>query len=231
VGGAGTAGGRAKGPVAVAISVACRAAAAACVACGTAAGAGAGRAGAAGGGRKEEGPGRGRSRGRARRRTSRGRKEGRWEVEAKFHALAQEVQRLAQECDEGKRNVALLEGALEREGEGEEAGRLGDNEGLLGELEWGNAVEAPAAAKHRDLEARLATADAGRAVASGALEEGVARLVSLERELREKAARLSGRRRCKRSRILRPPTWCCRSMRGTRSGGGPSPRTSWRGTR
>ena len=49
-------------------------------------------------------------------------------MEAKFHALAQEVQRLAQECDEGKRNVALLEGALEREGEGEEAGRLGNNE-------------------------------------------------------------------------------------------------------
>ena len=51
----------------------------------------------------------------------------------------------------------------------------------------GHAVEAPAAAKRRDLEARLATADVGRAVASGALKEGVARLVALERELREKA--------------------------------------------
>ena len=105
-------------------------------------------------------------------------------MEAKVHALAQEVQRLAQECDEGNQDVALLEDALERDGE--EVG-LGDNEWLFGELERGNAVEAPTAAKRRDLEVRPATADAGRAVALGSLEEGVARLVALERELREKA--------------------------------------------
>jgi hypothetical protein len=176
------------------------------------------------GGRREEGPDRGRSRGHARRRTSRGREEGQWKVEAKVHALAQEVQRLAQERDEGNRNVALLEDALERDGE--EAGRLGDNKWLFGELERGNAVEAPAAAKRRNLEARLATADAGRALASGPLEEGVALLVALEQELREKAARLARRRRMKSSRSLRPRTWCCRARRGTRSCGGPSPRTS-----
>ena len=48
-------------------------------------------------------------------------------------------------------------------------------------------MEAPATTKRRDLEARLATADAGRAVALGALKEEVDRLVALERELREKA--------------------------------------------
>ena len=37
---------------------------------------------------------------------------------------AHEVQRLAQECDEGNRKVALLEDALEWEGE--EVGRLRD---------------------------------------------------------------------------------------------------------
>ena len=63
----------------------------------------------------------------------------------------------------------------------------GNNKWLFFELESGHAVEAPAAAKCRDLEAPLATADVGRAVASGALKEGVARLVALERELREKA--------------------------------------------
>jgi hypothetical protein len=43
------------------------------------------------------------------------------------------------------------------------------------------------ATKRPDLEARLVTADVGRAVASGALKEGVTRLVAPERELREKA--------------------------------------------
>ena len=38
-------------------------------------------------------------------------------MEAKVHALAQEVQRLVQECDEGNQDVALLEDALERDGE------------------------------------------------------------------------------------------------------------------
>ena len=67
-------------------------------------------------------------------------------MEVNIHALAQEVQRLAQECDEGNQGVALLEDALERDGE--EVG-LGDNEWLFGELERGNAVEAPTAAKCR----------------------------------------------------------------------------------
>ena len=63
----------------------------------------------------------------------------------------------------------------------------GNNDWLFCKFEWGNAAEAPAAAKRRNLEARLATVDVGRVVASGALKEGVARLVALERELREKA--------------------------------------------
>ena len=143
---------------------------------------------------------------------------------------------------------------------------LGDNEWLFGELKRGNAVEAPTATKRRNLEARpatadvgravalgsleeevarlvalerelwekaarLATADVGRAVASGTLKEGVARLVALERELREKPARLAGQRHRKRSKTLRPRTWCFRARRGSRSGCGPLPRTSWRGTR
>jgi hypothetical protein len=111
----------------------------ACVACGTATGTGAGGAGVAQG--REEGPvaaavsvacqwtrttgwwgrragwsWRGTC-GRAGRRISRGREEGWWEVEVKVHALAQEVQWLAQECNEGNRK-ALLEDALEREGGG-----------------------------------------------------------------------------------------------------------------
>ena len=48
----------------------------------------------------------------------------------------------------------------------------GNNERLFGELEQSKAAEVPAAAKHRDLEARLVMANAGRAVARGALEEG-----------------------------------------------------------
>ena len=67
----------------------------------------------------------------------------------------------------------------------------GNNKRLFGELERSKAVEVPAAAKRRNLEVRLVMADGGRAVARGALEEGVARLVALERELREKAARLA----------------------------------------
>ena len=105
-------------------------------------------------------------------------------MEAKVHTLAQEVQRLAQECNEGNQDVALLEDALEQDRE--EAG-LGDNEWLFGKLERGNAVEAPAAAKRSDLEAWLVTVDVGRAVASSALKEGAAWLVALERELQDKA--------------------------------------------
>ena len=105
-------------------------------------------------------------------------------MKAKIHALGQELQRLAQGCDNGNQDVTLLEDVLERDGE--EVG-LGNNEWLFGELEQGNFVEAPTAAKRRDLEARPVTADAGRAVALGLLEEGVARLVALKRELWEKA--------------------------------------------
>ena len=47
-----------------------------------------------------------------------------------------------------------------------------DSTRLFGELEQSKAAEVPAAAKHRDLEARLVMANAGRAVARGALEEG-----------------------------------------------------------
>ena len=89
-----------------------------------------GRAGAAGGGRKDSvaaatvG-----ARGRV---TSRGREEGRWKVEAKVHTLAQEVQRLAQKCDKGNQDVALLEDALKQDGE--EVG-LGNNKWLFGKLE------------------------------------------------------------------------------------------------
>ena len=54
-----------------------------------------------------------------------------------------------------------------------EQGELrGDNKLLFGELKQSKAAEVPAAAKHRDLEARLVMANAGRAVARGALEEG-----------------------------------------------------------
>ena len=67
----------------------------------------------------------------------------------------------------------------------------GNNKRLFGEFERSKVVEVPAAAKRRNLEVRLVMADAGRAVARGALEEGVARLVALERELWEKAARLA----------------------------------------
>ena len=48
----------------------------------------------------------------------------------------------------------------------------GNNKRLFGELERSKAVEVPAAAKRRNLEARLVMADGGRAVARGALEEG-----------------------------------------------------------
>ena len=74
-----------------------------------------------------------------------------------------------------------------------------NNERLFGKLEKSKAVEVPAAAKHRDLEARLLMADAGRAVARGALEERLTRLLTLERELWEKATRLARRRRWKSS--------------------------------
>ena len=84
--------------------------------------------------------------------------------------------------------MALLEDALERDGE--EVG-LGNNKWLFGKLEQGNAVEAPTAAKHHNLKAHPAAANVGRAVALCSLEEVVARLVVLERELREKATRLA----------------------------------------
>ena len=69
-----------------------------------------------------------RTHGRAMQRTSRGRKEGQWEVEAKFHALSQDVQRLAQEC--ARILKALLEDVLEREGG--ETGRLCDEQHVEG---------------------------------------------------------------------------------------------------
>ena len=73
------------------------------------------------------------------------------------------------------------------------------------------------AVKRINLKAQVATVDVGRVMALGVLKEGVAGLVALERELREKAAWLARQRRWKRSRILRPPTRCCRAKRGTRS--------------
>ena len=73
--------------------------------------------------RREEETGRGHSRGRARQRISSRRDEGQWEAKAKVYALAHWVQRLAQECDEGNRNMTLLEDTLEWEGE---VGRLRD---------------------------------------------------------------------------------------------------------
>ena len=48
----------------------------------------------------------------------------------------------------------------------------GNNERLFGELDQRKGAEVPATAKRRALEARLVMADAGRAVARGALEEG-----------------------------------------------------------
>jgi hypothetical protein len=87
-----------------------------------------------------------------------------------------------------REQVALRQ---EREGVG------GDNERLFGKLERSKATEAPMADKRRDLDARLVMADAGRAVARGALEEGVARLVALEHELWEKTARLARQRQWK----------------------------------
>ena len=59
-------------------------------------------------------------------------------MEAKVHALAQEVQRLAQECNEGNQDVALLEDALEQGGE--EVG-LGDNEWGISDFEFVEKVE------------------------------------------------------------------------------------------
>jgi hypothetical protein len=67
---------------------------------------------------------------------------------------------------------------------------LGDNKRLFGELQRSKAAEAPAAAKGRDSETRLAMADVGCTVAQGVLE-GVTRLVALEPEIQEKAARLA----------------------------------------
>ena len=95
--------------------------------------------------------------------------------------------------------MVLLEDALERDGE--EAG-LGNSEWLSGKLKRGNTLETPMAAKRQDLQARPAPADAGRVMALDLLEEGVARLVALEQELQDKAARLVGRRHWKRSRTL-----------------------------
>ena len=161
--GAAAAGSRAKGLVVAVVSMSCQAVAPACLD-GRRRGCGQSRCG----GRREEGPGRGCSRRSARRGTSRGREEGRWKVKAKIHALGQELQRLAQGCDNGNQDVTLLEDVLERDGE--EVG-VGDNEWLFGELERGNAVESPTAAKRRNLKARLVVSDTGRP------KEGVVRLM------------------------------------------------------
>ena len=61
----------------------------------------------------------------------------------------------------------------------------GNNKRLFGELERRKSVEVPVTAKRYNLEAGIVMVDAG------ALKEGVAQLVALERELREEAARLS----------------------------------------
>ena len=53
-----------------------------------------------------------------------GGEEGRWKVEVRVRALAQEVQWLGHKCDEGNRNVALLEDVLEREGGGRRGGSV-----------------------------------------------------------------------------------------------------------
>ena len=47
----------------------------------------------------------------------------------------------------------------------------GNNEWLFCKLEWGDAMEAPVAAKRHGLEVWLMTADAGRVVALDALNE------------------------------------------------------------
>ena len=134
------------------------------------------------------------------------------------------MQRLAQECNEENQDVALLENALEQDRE--EVGRLDNNEWLFDELGWDNAAEAPKAPKCRDLKMQLVTTNTSRAVALCALEEGVVRLVALERELHEKAAQLAEQRYPKRLRTLRLQTWCCRVMRGTQSGGRSLPMTN-----
>ena len=76
----------------------------------------------------------------------------------------------------------------------------GDNKRLFGQLERRKAAEVPAAAKCRNLEARLEVAD------TGVLKEGVARLVALEQELLEKAAQLARQRHWKRLGTLLPQT-------------------------
>ena len=53
-----------------------------------------------------------------------GEEEGRWEVNTEVRALAQEVQWLGHKCNEGNRNVTLLEDMLEWKGE--ETGWLRD---------------------------------------------------------------------------------------------------------
>ena len=93
--------------------------------------------------------------------------------------LADAMLRLKEKAEEMVRERV----ALQREQEELQ----GNTKWLFFELESGHAVEAPAAAKRHDLEARSATTDTVRTVALGSLEEGVARLVALERELREKA--------------------------------------------
>ena len=52
----------------------------------------------------------------------------------------------------------------------------GDTKRLFGKLEWGKAVEAPAAAKRRNLKARL-LGGRGPGCGGGAFKEGVARLM------------------------------------------------------
>ena len=93
--------------------------------------------------------------------------------------LADAMLRLKEKAEEMVREQVVLRREQEE--------LQGNNKWLFFELESGHAVEAPAAAKRHDLEARSATTDTGRAVALGLLEEEVARLVALKQELREKA--------------------------------------------
>ena len=73
---------------------------------------------------------------------------------------------------------------------------LGDNtKRLFGKLDRSKATKVPVTAKQHDLEAQLTLGDTGRAVARGALEEGVTRLVALGRELREEVIQLARQRR------------------------------------
>ena len=83
----------------------------------------------------------------------------------------------------------------------------GDNTWLFGKLELSKATEVAATAKGRNLEVRLAMTVTCQAVTRGTLEEVVARLVALERALREKATQQASRRYWSSSGALRSRTW------------------------